>query len=329
MRTETATQGILSHSVETRPNVGFIGAGALSATLAGALSDAGWKVEAVASRSHASAQRLARLIPGCRAVIGSQAVADRCRLVFLTVPDDAIAQVASSIDWPKGRGVAHCCGAATSALLNDAQAAGALCGSFHPLQTFTPLPTNGDATAIARARLKGVTFAVEGTGWLCQTLESMASDLGGRTIEIAPADRPLYHASAVMSCGALVALLRSAAALWQNMGIDQETAFQSLIPLARTTLENAAALGAEAATTGPVTRGDVATVRAHLEALNSRDPEILPLYAELTRTLIAHASALDGHKRTELRRLLAEFDAQASRQTKELTPSGRNHNDGG
>ena len=332
MRTETATPGTSSHSVETRPNVGFIGAGALASTLAVALSDAGWKVDAVASRSHASAQRLARLIPGCRAVTESQAVADRCRLVFLTVPDDAIAQVASYIDWPKGWGVAHCCGAATSALLSDAQDAGALCGSFHPLQTFTPLPTDHDPAthaALARERLQGVTFAVEGTGWLRQALESMASDLGGRTIEIAPSDRPLYHASAIMSCGALVALLRSAATLWQNMGIDQETAFQSLIPLARATLDNAATLGPDAATTGPVTRGDVATVRAHLEALKSRDPEVLPLYAELTRTLITYASALDEQKLSDLGRLLAEFDEASSRQTKKLTPSGRNHNDGG
>ena len=90
---------------------------------------------------------------------------------------------------------------------------------------------------------------------------------------MSPKYRPLYHASAVMSCGALVALLRSAAALWKRMGVDEDTAFRSLIPLARTTLENAAELGAEAATTGPVVRGDVATLRRHLEALEAHAPE--------------------------------------------------------
>lgn len=315
-----------------RPNVGFIGAGALASTLAVALSAAGWKVDAVASRSHESAQRLARLIPGCHAETDPQAVADRCRITFLTVPDEAITKVASSIHWPQGRGVVHCCGAGTSALLSPAVTHGAISGSFHPLQTFVSLSTDEDPTtlaSLARERLKGITFAVEGAGWLKQALESMASDLGAITIEVPPEHRPLYHASAVMSCGALVALLRSAAALWQAMGVDQQTAFQALLPLARTTLQNAAALGPEAATTGPVARGDVDTVRAHLQALQSLAPEALPLYTELTKVLIAHASTLDVQKQSEVGCLLAEFAEADSRRMKKLSPSGSNYNDGG
>ena len=316
----------------TRPNVGFIGAGALASTLAVALSASGWNVDAVASRSHASAKRLARLVPGCDAETDPQAVVDRCRLVFLTVPDDVIFQVASSLHWPAARGVVHCCGAGTLALLSPAATNGALCGSFHPLQTFASLPTDEDPTTLAtlaRHRFNGVTFAIEATGWLRQALQSMASDLGGRTIEVPPEHRPLYHASAVMSCGALVALLRSAAALWQEMGVDQQTAFQALMPLARNTLENAAILGPASATTGPVTRGDVATVRAHLQALKTLAPEVLPLYTELTRVLIAHASTLDEQKRNELARLLNEFGEADSRPMKKLSTSGSNHNDGG
>ena len=325
---EKAASPFMSVS-ENRPNVGFIGAGALASTLAVALSSSGWKVDSVASRSHASARRLARLIPGCDAETAPQAVVDRCRITFLTVPDDAISQVASSINWSEGCGVVHCCGAAASAILSPAQNAGALCGSFHPLQTFAALPTDEEATTLARRRFNDVTFAVGATGWLRQALESMASDLGGRTIEVSPEHRPLYHASAVMSCGALVALLRSAAALWQEMGVDRQTAFQALLPLARTTMENAAALGPEAATTGPVTRGDVDTVRAHLQALKTHAPEVLPLYAGLTRVLIAHASTLDGQKRNELARLLREFGQVDSEPMKKLSPSGNNHNDGG
>lgn len=313
----------------TRPNVGFIGAGAVASTLAVALSSSGWRVDAVASRTHASARRLARLIPGCDAEADSQAVVDRCRLIFLTVPDGAISQVASSLHWPADRGVVHCCGAATSSLLSSAATHGALCGSFHPLQTFAALPTDEDPTAHARNRFSGVTFAVEATGWLRQALESMASDLGGRTIEFSPEHRPLYHASAVMSCGALVALLRSAAALWQEMGVDQQTAFRALMPLARTTLENAAVLGPEAATTGPVTRGDVDTVYTHLQALKTLAPDILPLYTELTRVLISHASTLDGKKRNELDRLLAQYGEANSGPLKKLSPSGSNLNYGG
>ena len=224
----------LTSGPDSRPNVGFIGAGALASTLAVALAAAGWKVDAVASRSHESARRLTRLIPGCDAVTDSQAVVDRCRITFLTVPDDAISQVASSLHWPADRGAVHCCGSGTSALLSPAATHGVLCGSFHPLQTFAALPTDEDPNtlaALALNRFNGITFAVEATGWLRLALQSMASDLGGQTIEFPPEHRPLYHASAVMSCGALVALLRSAAALWQEMGVDGQTAFQAVLPL--------------------------------------------------------------------------------------------------
>ena len=317
---------------DDRPAVGFIGAGALGTTLALALSYAGWNVDAVASRSYASALSLARLIFGCRAENEPQAIVDRCRIVFLTVPDDVISQVASSLDWPADRGVVHCSGAGTTELLSPAATAGALAGSFHPLQTFTSFPTDKDASvlpAVAQARLEGVTFAVEGSGWLREALDAMASDLGGRTIEVDPADRPLYHASAVMSCGAIVALLRSAVSLWQKMGVDEETAFRSIIPLARATLENAAALGPEAAVTGPVVRGDVATLRRHLEALETHAPEFLSLYIALTKASIPLASALDGPKLCELESLLVEFDQAPSRQMKELSASGRKYSDGG
>ena len=138
---EAASTPLTRHS-DKRPAVGFIGAGALGTTLAVALSSAGWNVEAVASRSYASALRLARLISGCTAQVEPQAVVDQCRIVFLTVPDDVITQVASSLNWPAGRGVAHCSGAGTTELLSPAATAGALCGSFHPLQTFTSLPTD-------------------------------------------------------------------------------------------------------------------------------------------------------------------------------------------
>ena len=228
--TEETASPLTRHS-DNRPSVGFVGAGALATTLAVALSTVGWKVDAVASRSHASALRLARLIPGCSAVVEPQTVADRCRIIFLTVPDDAITQVASSLDWPADRGVTHCSGAGTAALLSPAATAGALCGSFHPLQTFTSLPTDEDAAAVSRARLAGVTFAVEGRGWLREALDAMALNLGGRTVEVKPEDRPLYHASAVMSCGALVALLRSPPPSGRGWGWTRTRHFTPSFPL--------------------------------------------------------------------------------------------------
>ena len=202
-----------------------------------------------------------------------------------------------------------------------------------------PLPPKEDPIAYARARFQGVTFAVEGNGWLRQALELMASDLGGRTIHVPPEHRPLYHASAVMSCGALVALLRSAATLWQHFGIDEKTALHSLLPLARATLDNTATLDPEAATTGPVIRGDVATVRHHLQTLKTTAPEVLPLYVHLTKAMIPLSSAFDPQKLREIQQILDQFeepvhppkpDPTANLQSaNQLPPSDPNPIDGG
>ena len=290
-----------------RPNIGIIGAGALGTNLAAALAAVGWRVDAVCSRSNASAQSLAARIPGCVAEAEAQSVADRCRIVFLTVPDDAIAKVASSIEGPSETAAVHCSGAGTVSLLSPAVRDGAHRGSLHPLQSFVALPKE-NAFDIARARLKGVTFAVEGSGWLREALEAMASDLGGHTIAVDPSNRPLYHASAVMSCGILIALLRSAASLWQQMGIKEDEAFRGIFPLARTTLENAADIGPQSATTGPVPRGDVKTIRQHLEALAHSAPEVLPLYVQMTRASISLSSGIDPQRLCEMATLLSEFE---------------------
>ena len=91
-------------------NVGFIGAGAVGATLARAMHRCGYSVRGVASRTAAPAEHLAAEIPGCDAV-SPQDVADRCDTVFLTVPDDAIDTVAAALRWRYGQAVVHCSGA--------------------------------------------------------------------------------------------------------------------------------------------------------------------------------------------------------------------------
>src|SRR5712691_11529126 len=115
--------------------LGFIGAGRVGTGLASGFARAGVEVAAVASRSVASAQKLAMRIPGAR-VCSPQEVADRVDLVFLTVPDDAIEAAASGIRWPPGSACVHCSGAVELDALRKAVADGALAGGFHPLHMF-------------------------------------------------------------------------------------------------------------------------------------------------------------------------------------------------
>ena len=283
----------------SEPRMGFVGAGTLGNGLAQALEAVGYPVVAVSSRSPSSAQRLASRITGCQALAGPQDVAERCDLVFVTTPDDAIDQVAGQVRWREGQGAVHCSGALSLEVLEPAARMGASTGSLHPFQTFACLEGAEEAVE----RLQGISFAIEAQGWLLSALEGMISRLGGTSKRLRPKDRALYHSSAILSCGYLVALLRAAMDTWEDMGVSAEEALEVILPLARTTLANVSRAGAQASVTGPMARGDVATVRRHLEALEARVPHLLPLYCSLTREslpLVRDRISPETHKALEL-----------------------------
>jgi len=291
-------------SEQDNTRIGFVGAGTLGRGLALGLDAVGCDVVAVSSRTRANAAWLAERIDGCVAMETAQDVADACDLVFITTPDGAIAEVATSVSWRAGQGVAHCCGAASIELLDAAANAGAAVGAMHPFQTFAAL---SDPTEAAR-RLSGVTFAVSATGWLEAYLPSLAERLDGRAIAIPDELRPLYHASAVLSCGYVGTLLDAAVGLWARMGFTEEDGVRAVAPLSRATIEAIAAAGPVNAVTGPAVRGDADTIAAHLALLSEHAPELVALYRELTLASIPLARA-NGAGEGELARL-ASFDPQ-------------------
>jgi len=258
-------------------SIGFVGTGAVGTALAVALSRAGYNVAAVGSRRQESARALAAQFAQGTVAVSPAQVAERCDVVFITTPDVDISQVASQLPWRPGQGAVHCSGVHTLDVLTPAHAAGAATGSFHPLYTF-PRREGGEQF---NSLPQGVTFAIEGEGWLRKLLEEMALTLGGRGVSIQPQDRLLYHASAVMACGYLVVQLKAATDLWEVMGFPRQEALRALLPLARATLENVARLGLEESLTGPAARGDVATVQAHLDSLARSVPDVIPLYGWL------------------------------------------------
>lgn len=268
------------------PSIGFIGAGVFGTGLALALASTGHRVAAVHSRSASSAHGLARLIAGCQVQSTPQDLADAVDLVFITTPDTVIGQVAGQIRWRSGQGAVHCCGAASTELLQPASEQGSVTGAFHPFQTFACVTGPEDAAG----RLAGVTFAVIGNGWLQEYLWGLAIKLGGTPVNIPDDQRALYHSAAVMGCGHLAALLAQVATVWQSMGFTEEQALNSLYPLCRTTLDAVADNGAEAASTGPVVRGDLVTVRSHLEALFQTLPDAVPVYGALAAATLPIAA---------------------------------------
>ena len=294
----------------SNPAIGFIGLGTLGKGLSIALAQTGHRVAGVYSRSQSSAQWAADRIEGCQVFNRAQDLCDQMDLVFVTTPDGVIEQIASENSWRTAQGVVHCCGAASEELLEPAAKQGAATGAFHPCQTFACLNDPGEAVD----RLRGVTFAVAGNGWVPGYLGDLAAALGGNPITVPEGERPLYHAASVIACGHLVALVKGAVRLWAGMGFSQEEAVRALYPLCRSTLENAVGEnstehGLVAAATGPAIRGDTATIKSHLEALSDGFTDLIPAYTALAQgsLLIAKDRGLAESRIDEITHLLDGF----------------------
>ena len=284
--------------------LGFIGAGTAGTALSLKLSDAGYPVVAVSSRSQTSARKLSQAIDGCVPVGSNQEVADAAELVFITTPDDAIASVASQVRWHKGQSIAHCSGTDSTDILEPARKAGAYVGVFHPLQTFA------DVTQ-AIENIPGSTFALEAEEPLLKTLKDMAEAVKGRWIELKASDKVLYHAAAVIACNYLVTLVKSAADLWQSFGVPRHQAIQALLPLIRGTIHNIDTVGIPGCLTGPIARGDTGTIEKHLNALRKTAPDLLSAYRELGLQTIPVALAkgkINRNQADELREILKQPD---------------------
>jgi len=241
--------------------LGFIGAGKVGTTISLLLARKGYVIAAVASRTFTSAQKLSSRLPGTMACTSAQDVADRCDLVFITTPDDAIASVVKSTKWHQGQSIIHCSGADSVDVLEPAKKSGAQVGTFHPLQTFADI----DQTI---KNLPGSTIGIEAEGPLLSTLKSVAEALACKCVKLQGNDKVLYHASAVIACNYLVTLVNTSARLWHNFGSSRQEAVDALMPLLKGTLNNIENVGLPGCLTGPIARGDTGTVKKHLEVLD-------------------------------------------------------------
>ena len=264
------------------PLIGIVGAGAVGLALGVALTRAGWPIAAVASRDKARRERFRSWVPGTRAFAEATALLDEVELVILAVPDDALPSVAGSLHLYSGQALIHTSGLLGADVLAPAMAAGTQVGAFHPLVAFAD-------TERAVAALHGATIAIEGDDQLAGLLARMAEAIGGMPVRLAPGSKAAYHAAAVLAAGGIVALLDAIAELGRVAGLDEAGSLAVYTPLIRQTLGNAASIGIRDALTGPMTRGDAGTVRAHLAELAADAPDVLELYRVLARRELALA----------------------------------------
>ena len=253
------------------PYTGIVGAGAVGTALGVALSRAGWPIHAVASRDPARRERFVGLVEGARPFAEPQALIEEVELIILAVPDDAIAEIAGGVRMYSGQAMIHTSGVLGAEVLSAAMAAGTQVGAFHPLVAFADLERS-------IAALRGATVAIEGDDQLATLLSDMAERLGARAVRLAEGSKAAYHAAAVLAAGGFIALLDAIAELGAVAGLDEAGSLAVYGPLIEGTLGNARALGIRAALTGPMTRGDIGTLRAHLDSLTAHAPGVVDLY---------------------------------------------------
>jgi predicted short-subunit dehydrogenase-like oxidoreductase (DUF2520 family) len=306
--------------MDMRPRIAIVGAGNLATVLAVSLRKAGYEIGAIISRSRAESFKKARSLAR---KVGAQVWSDppeglRAEVIWFCVPDAEIASAAKFLAKKLGTKVAtkiaskagsksgsnarlnegsrkrvalHSSGALSSDELAALREQGMAVGSVHPLMTFV---------RDSRPSLAGVSFAVEGDAAALRVARRLVKDLGGNTYTIRPEDKAAYHAWGTFASPLLTALLVTSEQVAGLAGVRPASARRRMLPILHQTLENYAEFGAARGFSGPIMRGDLATLARHLRALRG-EPAAREVYLALARAALHY---LPAKNRAALKKLL-------------------------
>jgi len=289
--------GLENQIIPTQKTIAIVGPGNVGRVMALALHHAGFRVTEIITRDEPASLRKARALAkrvGASAsnIANSQLDAN---VIWLCVPDAAIGMVAGElakrqVGW-KGKVALHASGALASSELMPLKEAGAAVGSLHPMNTFV---------ATTKPNLKGTPFGIEGDAAAVSTGRAIARKIsdGGEVFTIKPEAKVLYHAIGAFASPLLISMLNVAERIAAEAGIKSPHALMRKILFQ--TIENFLRDGSDAAFSGPIRRGDVATVRKHIAALK-KVPSASEIYAALARNALDN---LPVRNAKELRRAI-------------------------
>jgi predicted short-subunit dehydrogenase-like oxidoreductase (DUF2520 family) len=261
--------------IKEKSEVSIIGSGRLGTTLALALEARGYSIRSLVARRAHSARKAAAHLGGAPQTLAARQIRRLAQadLFLICVPDDQIAGVAvelSSLSFDRKPVVLHTSGALSSEVLSALRAKGWSTGSVHPLISISDPQTSS---------IKGAFWCVEGDPRAVRVAKAIVRDLAGSSFSIRSAEKPLYHAAAVMTSGNVTALFDVALEMLVECGLTRRTARRILQPLLASTVQNLEAKDPAQALTGTFARGDVETVKRHLAALkNHKLTDALELY---------------------------------------------------
>ncbi|MYM29187.1 DUF2520 domain-containing protein [Duganella sp. CY15W] len=254
----------------------LIGAGHVGRVLGRLLAERGYQIQQVLTRSAASAQQAVDFI-GAGSVAADYAQLRSAGVHVLAVGDDQIVPACAALAQAvalDGSIVFHCSGALASDRLQRARDAGALVASVHPIRSFA------DPAAVA-AQFAGTFCGVEGDDGALAVLTPALQAIGAQVVPINAEAKTVYHAAAVFASNYLVTVLDAALRAYQAAGIPEPVARQLAQPLATESMANVFRLGAAPALSGPIARGDLATVARQQQAVSAWDAATGALYAAL------------------------------------------------
>ena len=295
------------------PRLNIIGTGKLGRTLARLLSDAGQvTIGDIYNRKMASSHSAQAFMGAGRALSNIEEFSNKsAELWMIATPDDAIRPCAEqlatlvTINWSTST-VFHCSGLKTSAELSALQTLGSAVASVHPAHSFASPERSLASFATSVCTLEGDRAATS-------RLASLFRAIDGQTTTITPEAKPLYHAATVMASNYLVALIGASETLLEKSGIEGPLASAILAPLMRQSLENGLHEGAVNALTGPLARGDISTLQAHLVALEQTAPDLSDTYRSMgiqALKLARQTNALNKNELTAIEKLLQQKNKQ-------------------
>jgi predicted short-subunit dehydrogenase-like oxidoreductase (DUF2520 family) len=260
----------------TNKKIGIIGTGAVGTALAVLLQDAGYEITGVSGRNRERTADLAKRLRRQTGDDSNEAIIEKSDVVFFCLPDDVLSgeieRCANALTSVGDKIFFHTSGALSSSLFEPMRRKGAFAASFHPLQT---IPREG--TGIS---LKDFAVALEGDPRAVDYAVQIIERVGAKPLHIQPDRKLLYHSTATIASNGLVGLSGVVEEMLDSVGLGEEGR-EHFYRLMGQSLQNSSSMSAADAITGPAARGDMVTLKQHLNALRQHSPHIVPIYVVL------------------------------------------------